>query len=106
MGLEHRRSAPDLRHRALDSLIYAGTVTNYSAMDTRRIDLVFGVSYDDNVVRAKEIMQTVIDADARILENPAPTVMMLERVKQALEENGLSIPYPQRDVHLPGQASG
>lgn len=111
-----------------NSLIYADTITNYSALDTRRIDLVFGVSYDDNVVRAKEIIKSVLDADERILADPAPTIMMLELadssvnfavrpwvatpdywavrgdvlegVKKALEDNGLSIPYPQRDVHL------
>ena len=111
-----------------NSQVYGGTITNYSALDTRRIDLVFGVSYDDNVVRAKEIIKSVLDADERILKDPAPTIMMLELadssvnfavrpwvatpdywavrgdvlegVKKALEDNGLSIPYPQRDVHL------
>jgi small conductance mechanosensitive channel len=116
-----------------NSLIYADTITNYSAMDTRRIDLVFGVSYDDNVVRAREIIQSVLDADERILADPAPQIMMLELadssvnfavrpwvatpdywavrgdvlegVKQALEDNGLSIPYPQRDVHVFNEAA-
>lgn len=116
-----------------NSLIYADTITNYSAMDTRRIDLVFGVGYGDNVGRAKEIMQSVLDADERILEDPAPTIMMLEladssvnfavrpwvatadywavrgdlleRIKRTLEDNGLSIPYPQRDLHIVSQAS-
>jgi small conductance mechanosensitive channel len=113
--------------------IYAGSITNFSAEATRRIDLVFGIGYDDNVVRAKEIMQSVIDADERILKEPAPVIMMLELadssvnfavrpwvassdywvvrgdllegVKKALEDNGLSIPYPQRDVHLIGQVA-
>lgn len=117
-----------------NSLIYADTITNYSALDTRRIDLVFGVSYDDNVVRAKELMQSVLEADERILKGPAPVIMMLElgdssvnfavrpwvntedywsvrgdvleKIKQALEENGLSIPYPQRDLHVVSQAAG
>lgn len=113
--------------------IYAGSITNFSAETTRRIDLVLGIGYDDNVIRAKEIMQSVMDADSRILKDPEPVVMMLEladssvnfavrpwvesgdywavrgdlleRVKQALEDNGLSIPYPQRDVHLIGQVA-
>jgi len=113
--------------------IYGGSITNFSAEATRRIDLVFGIGYDDNVVRAKEIMQSVIDADERILKDPAPVIMMLELadssvnfavrpwvasadywavrgdllegVKKALEDNGLSIPYPQRDVHLIGQVA-
>lgn len=116
-----------------NSQIYAGSITNYSAEQTRRIDLVFGVGYDDNVVRAKEIIQSVLESDDRILEDPAPVIMMLELadssvnfavrpwvatsdywsvrgdvlegVKKALEDNGLSIPYPQRDVHLIGQVA-
>jgi small conductance mechanosensitive channel len=111
-----------------NSLIYAGTITNYSAMATRRIDLVFGIGYDDDVERAKAVIKSVLDADQRILTDPAPTIMMLEladssvnfavrpwvaasdfwavrgdvleRVKKSLEDNGLSIPFPQRDVHL------
>ena len=114
-----------------NSQIYGGTITNFSAMDTRRIDLVFGVSYNDNVHLAKEIMQSVVEADERILKDPAPTIMLLEladssvnfavrpwvassdywtvradvleKTKKALEENGLSIPYPQRDIHVIGQ---
>lgn len=115
-----------------NSQIYAGTITNFSAMDTRRIDLVVGVGYDDNVVKAREILQSVLEGDDRILMDPAPAVMMLEladssvnfavrpwvasgdywavradvleKSKQSLEAAGLSIPYPQRDVHLIGQA--
>ena len=114
-----------------NSQIYAGSITNFSAETTRRIDLVFGIGYDDNVVRAKEIMQSVMDSDDRILKDPAPTIMMLELadssvnfavrpwvasgdfsavrgdllegVKKALEDNGLSIPYPQQDVHMISQ---
>jgi small conductance mechanosensitive channel len=116
-----------------NSHIYGGSITNFSAEATRRIDLVFGIGYDDNVVRAKEIIQSVMDGDERILDDPAPVIMMLELadssvniavrpwaassdywavrgdllegVKKALEDNGLSIPYPQRDVHLIGQVA-
>ncbi len=116
-----------------NSQIYSGTIKNLSARDTRRIDLVFGISYDDNVARAKEIMQSVLDADERILKDPAPTITMLELgdssvnfavrpwvatadygavrgdmlegVKKALEDNGLSIPYPQQDVHMISQVA-
>lgn len=111
-----------------NSQIYAGTITNFSAEETRRIDLVIGVGYDDNVVRAKEVIKSVIEADDRILTDPEPKIMMLELadssvnfavrpwvasgdywavrgdllegIKKALEDNGLSIPYPQHDVHL------
>jgi small conductance mechanosensitive channel len=116
-----------------NSLIYAGTITNFSARETRRIDLVFGIAYDDDVARAKEIMKSIVDSDERILKDPAPTILMLEladssvniavrpwvatpdywivrgdvleRVKKALEDNGLSIPFPQRDVHLFNQVA-
>jgi len=114
-----------------NSQIYGGTITNFSAMDTRRVDLVIGVSYNDNVVRAKEILQSILQDDERILKDPAPVVMMLELAdssvnfavrpwvasadywsvrahvletsKRMLEDAGLSIPYPQRDIHLIGQ---
>ncbi|MGD2167668.1 MAG: mechanosensitive ion channel [Gammaproteobacteria bacterium] len=111
-----------------NGLIYGGTITNFSAKDTRRIDLVIGVGYGDAIHRAREIMMGVLEADERVLKDPAPVVMllelgassvdfavrpwvasadywatradMLERIKNALDENGLSIPYPQRDIHI------
>ena len=117
-----------------NSLVYGGTITNYSAEATRRIDLVFGIGYDDNVEEAKSLMQRVMDADERILKDPAPTIMLLELadssvnfairpwvnsadywsvrgdllegLKKTLEDNGLSIPYPQHDVHIVSQATG
>ena len=116
-----------------NSQIYAGAITNFSAMETRRIDLVFGISYDDDVARAKEVIHSVMAADERILDDPAPTVMMLELadssvnfavrpwvkstdywavrgdllegLKKAIEGNGMSIPYPQRDLHLINEAA-
>jgi small conductance mechanosensitive channel len=111
-----------------NSLIYGDTITNFSAKDTRRIDLVIGVGYGDAIHRAREIMMGVLEADERILKDPSPAVMLLElgassvdfavrpwvnsadywttradvleRIKNALDENGLSIPYPQRDIHI------
>ena len=116
-----------------NSLIYAGTITNYSALPTRRIDLVIGVSYGDNVHRAKDILRDVVTKDQRVLSDPAPTIMLLdladssvnfavrpwvatpdywtvrgellENIKLALEAEGLSIPFPQRDVHLFNEAA-
>jgi small conductance mechanosensitive channel len=116
-----------------NSQIYSEAITNFSAMSTRRIDLVFGISYDDDVIRAKEVMRSVVEADERVLEDPAPAIMMLEladssvnfavrpwvataeywnvrgdlleHIKKALEDNGMSIPYPQRDVHLINEAA-
>lgn len=108
--------------------IYSGTIVNYSARDTRRIDLVFGIGYDDDIARARQIMEEILQQDERILADPAPAVAMaelgassvdfnvrpwvktsdywavradlLEKIKLAFDANGISIPYPQRDVHL------
>ena len=115
-----------------NSQIYADSITNFSAEPTRRIDLVIGVGYGDNVTRAKEIIQSVLAAEGRVLRDPAAVIMMLELgessvnfavrpwvatadywaargdllegIKLALEDNGLSIPFPQRDVHLIGKS--
>lgn len=107
--------------------IYSGTIINYSARDTRRIDMVFGIGYDDDMKKAKQIMHKVIDGDKRILKDPAPVIAVAEladssvnfvvrpwvksedywavnfdlneQIKQAFDDNGISIPYPQMDIH-------
>jgi small conductance mechanosensitive channel len=108
--------------------IYGGTIINYSARDTRRIDLVFGIGYDDDIRQAKEIITAVMSQDERILKDPEASVAvaeladssvnlnvrpwvasgdywpvradLLENVKIAFDEAGISIPYPQQDVHM------
>ncbi len=108
--------------------IYNGTITNNSARDTRRIDMVFGIGYDDDIRKAKEIMQAILDADTRVLSDPAPLIAVAEladssvnfvvrpwvkasdywavkfdvteKIKLAFDDAGISIPYPQMDVHL------
>lgn len=110
-----------------NSLITSNVITNYSEHQTRRIDLVIGVSYDDDLKRARDTIMGVLDHHEKILEEPAPVIMMLdladssvnfavrpwvaasdywpvrgellEQIKVALEEAGCSIPFPQRDVH-------
>jgi small conductance mechanosensitive channel len=112
--------------------IYAGTIINVSARETRRVDLVFGIGYDDNIKEAKEIIEQVLAADQRILKDPAPLIAvgeladcsvnlnvrpwvksgdywgvyfaLLENVKEAFDAKGISIPYPQMDVHHPKAA--
>jgi small conductance mechanosensitive channel len=108
--------------------IYGGVITNVTARDTRRIDLVFGIGYSDAIPLAKETIQAVLSADERILADPAPFVAVVEladssvnlavrpwvktsdywatrcdlteRIKEAFDAKGISIPFPQRDVHL------
>lgn len=108
--------------------IYSGAITNYSARDTRRVDMVFGIGYDDDIRQAKEILQKLVEDDDRILKDPAPVIAlselgdssvnfvvrpwvnsgdywavmwdMNEKVKIAFDDAGISIPYPQMDVHL------
>jgi len=112
--------------------IYAGTIINVSARETRRVDLVFGIGYDDNIQEAKKIIEQVLAADERILKDPTPLIAvgeladssvnlnvrpwvksgdywgvyssLLENVKEAFDAKGISIPYPQMDVHNPKAA--
>ncbi|MEJ2630310.1 MAG: mechanosensitive ion channel [Acidihalobacter sp.] len=108
--------------------IYNNVITNYSARDTRRIDLVVGISYDSDIRKAKELVESIITGDERILKDPAPSwgVMdladssvnlyirpwvaasdywvtrcdLLEVIKTTFDANGIGIPFPQMDVHL------
>jgi len=111
---------------ATDSLI------NYSAEATRRIDLVIGISYGDDIDKAREIALKTVKADNRVLKDPEPFVGVLElgdssvnlavrqwvksgdywgvyfdlheNIKKEFDKNGISIPFPQRDVHLFSQS--
>ena len=107
--------------------IYGGTITNFSARATRRIDMVFGIGYDDDLKKAQEILRNISDNDDRILKDPEVTIAVseladssvnfvvrpwvnsadywavkfdfTEKVKLTFDEQGISIPYPQMDVH-------
>ncbi|QYJ83529.1 MULTISPECIES: mechanosensitive ion channel family protein [Shewanella] len=113
---------------APNSSIMNGTITNYSAMETRRIDLVIGVSYDADLKQTKAVLKQVLDNNAYILKDPAYTVALteladssvnfvvrpwvkgsdywparfeiLEQIKLALDENNIGIPYPQMDIYV------
>jgi len=108
--------------------IYGGVITNYSARETRRIDMVIGISYDSNIKSARDILQGIIDADDRILTDPVPLIAVAEladssvnfavrpwvksgdywavkfdlneKIKITFDEKGISLPYPQMDVHV------
>lgn len=104
------------------------TITNYSANDTRRVDMTFGISYADNIDKAKQVLEELVAADERVLQEPAPTIAVVEladssvnfvvrpwvnkadywpvyfglteAVKKRFDQEGISIPFPQTDVHL------
>ena len=105
-----------------------GSIVNFSAEGTLRVDLVIGIAYEADVPKAKELLLNMVREDPRVLKEPAPLVAvkeladssvnlvvrpwcafidywgvhfdMTERAKQILEENDITIPFPQRDVHL------
>ncbi len=107
--------------------IYAGTITNWSARKTRRIDLIVGVSYEDDLLIAKRVIRAVLTDEKRILEGEPTTVgvqelgdnsvnfivrcwvqssnffetklALTENIKLAFDKHGLTIPYPQLQVH-------
>ncbi len=111
-----------------NAAVLGGVITNYSANDTRRVDLVMGIGYDDDIDKAKAVLAELMAADERILKDPAPGVAMIEladssvnfnvrpwvktadywgvycdlteAVKKRFDQEGISIPYPQRDVHV------
>lgn len=120
---------PDNREIVVpNGAVYGGTITNFSARETRRVDLVFGIGYGDDIKKARDIMMQTMEADERILKDPAPVVAvseladssvnfvvrpwvnasdywavkweLTENIKLAFDANGVSIPFPQMDVHM------
>ncbi len=111
-----------------NSAITSGTITNYSAKDTRRVDLTIGISYDDDIDKARELIFDEIAKDDRIMKDPEPVVLVMtladssvnfavrswaatsdywpvytsltESIKKRFDKDGISIPYPQTDVHI------
>ena len=108
-------------------------IVNYSKTELIRLDLVYGIGYGDDILKAKQILQEIVEADERVVADPAPkvavqslgdssvnlvarpyvkvddevpvTFAVTEQVKLRYDEAGISIPFPQRDVHL-FQANG
>jgi small conductance mechanosensitive channel len=106
----------------------AGNITNYSTKGTRRVDLVFGIGYGDDIDHAKKVIMDVLAKEERILKDPATTIGVVEladssvnfavrpwvkaddywnvyfnlteNIKKSFDAQGISIPFPQRDVHM------
>jgi small conductance mechanosensitive channel len=111
-----------------NSAITSGNITNYSAEEIRRIDLVVGIGYEDDIRKAKSVLEAILSEDKRVLEDPASTVAvaelgdssvnlvvrpwvksenywpakfdLTERIKLRLDEEDINIPFPQRDLHI------
>lgn len=121
-------TTPDNRHVVVpNSAITSNPITNYSAHETRRVDLIIGVDYGDDLKVARDTIQKVLDGHDKVLADPAPVIMMMdlgessvdfavrpwvdaadywpvrgelmEQIKTELENAGCSIPFPQRTVH-------
>jgi small conductance mechanosensitive channel len=108
--------------------IYSGNIINFSAKDTRRVDMTFGIGYGDDLLLAKKLLEEMVAADERILTEPAALVAVselgdssvnfvvrpwvnsadywgvmfdfTEAVKLRFDSEGISIPFPQMDVHV------
>jgi len=111
-----------------NNAVAAGNIVNFSKQAERRVDFVFGIGYDDDLKLAKRTLQELIDADSRILKEPKSFIGvgelsdssvnftvrawvksadywgvhfdMNENVKLTFDEKGISMPYPQMDIHL------
>ena len=116
-----------------NAAVTGDTITNYSAMERRRIDLIFGIGYGDDIKQAKSVIEGVVKEDERIFSDPAPLIAvsdlgdssvnlvmrvwvntpdyggvrlaLTERVKLAFDAAGIEMPYPQRDIHMKDAAA-
>lgn len=111
-----------------NSSIINNEIINVTANDTRRLDLVVGISYQDDIDRAKSVIKGILDAESRLLDDPEPVIAvselgdssvnlvvrpwvktseywpvkfdLLEKIKTTLDQEGITIPFPQMDVHM------
>lgn len=111
-----------------NSKLSGDNLINYSAKEVRRVDMTFGVSYSDDLDMVKEVISNVLSQDERILKDPAPQIALMEladssvnfvvrpwvktsdywgvyfdineRMKKRFDAEGITIPFPQRDMHV------
>lgn len=113
--------------------IMGDQIINYTEAEDRRLDLVVGIGYEDDIDKAREVLLAAVKESEYVLDEPAPAVSvaelgdssvnlavrpwvksakyapasheLTERIKKALDANGISIPFPQRDVHVYSQGN-
>jgi len=116
-----------------NSQIMGSIITNYSANDTRRVDMVIGVSYDDDIDKVRKTLEELIAAEERVLPEPAPTIAvsaladssvnfvvrpwvktsdywgvmfdLTEAIKKRFDKDNITFPFPQQDIHLYNEKS-
>jgi len=114
--------------------IWGGVITNVTGSDTRRVDMKFGISYSDDIAKAAKILEDIVSNHELVLKDPEPVVKLHElgdssvnficrpwsktpdywtvywdvtrTVKERFDAEGVSIPFPQRDVHIHQTAKG
>lgn len=117
-----------------NSQVLGDKIINYTARNTRRFNEIIGISYDDDIRKARDVIQSVLDRDDRLLDDPPKQILvwglgdssvdlavrawtrtdifwdvrsdLIENIKTELEAAGITIPFPQRDVHLYSESSG
>jgi small conductance mechanosensitive channel len=111
-----------------NSQVTGSVIVNYSATGTRRVDIVAGIGYGDDIAKAKEVLRRIVNSHSAVLQDPAPVIELhelgdssvnfvvrpwvnsadywrvywdiTEAIKLEFDKEGISIPFPQRDVHL------
>jgi small conductance mechanosensitive channel len=111
-----------------NSTVWGGVIRNRTALPTRRVDMVFGIGYGDDVEKAERVLREIVAAHAEVLKEPAPTIRLSQladssvnfvvrvwtaqrrhqevqwdltrSVKLRFDQEGISIPFPQRELHV------